>query len=693
MSRLIWKELREHYKLALLVMLGLGATQLAALCGFGNEQNDTYYYHGMTLTRDTFLLVTTFGSAAAGLLFGFLQILPELKTDRWAALLHRPTPRGHLFLGKAFAGILLYSLATIPPFLLCTWLAATPGHFPLPFVPELCLAGIADTFAGLLYYFAALLIALQRGGGFGLRALPLLAAVHVTTFVTHAVEFSDAVGAVALMLVALGFAAWGAMMNRDSFRARSWPARLALLTVAFYGLCGIVSVIDMGRQLSQTYDYTGANYEITDEGRPIKLIYKDGFVVATQELDGRTPTNPDFKPDRVQSHARYLNGASGYIGDSHGAKRSTRWHSYRAGRSYLEPSDPYSYPQPEQWFEIVKDRTLVGMSIQAKMPVARLDEHGFQPMTGPLTPFPKDVDITVGSEHSYCLWSPNRIRFADLPSRKILDAPLPSPGPIYGTANAYAGTVRSTAFALRTAMAFYDAKKHTLLALIPYHQDVERWGQTSAGIAPSLDRFYVWYRPSNWIPYKTRLTLGSYFEETDAQGNVLHSYTLPPLPESRRQPGWFNQVETYGRSSAFFFGTMLYQKVGGLLGNKRLGAAFDAHRGENARSTLRIGMVLLLVSAACTGVTFYWARRVQFAPAQAWRWAALAFAFNTAGLIIFRLASDWPRFVACARCQRQRPIHLTTCPHCAEGWPAMAPNGTEIFDNMEMTARKSVTVV
>ena len=31
MSRLIWKELREHYKLALLVMLGLLAAELAAL--------------------------------------------------------------------------------------------------------------------------------------------------------------------------------------------------------------------------------------------------------------------------------------------------------------------------------------------------------------------------------------------------------------------------------------------------------------------------------------------------------------------------------------------------------------------------------------------------------------------------------------------------------------------------------------
>ena len=47
-----------------------------------------------------------------------MQILPELRRDQWAALLHRPVPRGTIFFGKVIAGLLLYLLATAIPFLL-----------------------------------------------------------------------------------------------------------------------------------------------------------------------------------------------------------------------------------------------------------------------------------------------------------------------------------------------------------------------------------------------------------------------------------------------------------------------------------------------------------------------------------------------------------------------------------------------
>lgn len=697
MRRLIWKELREHYYLSLLVMLFLGAAHLAALYPLDNDRSDSNYFNGITITRDTYLLVTTFGSAAVGLLLGFIQILPELKPDRWASLVHRPAPRSHLYIGKALAGVLLYSLATVPPFLLCTWLAATPGHFPTPFVPELCLAGIADTFVGLVYYFAALLIALQRGGGWGLRALPLLAAVHVTVFATRTMHFADAMGAAALMLIALGFAACGAIMHRDSFGARRWPARLALLIVGFYGLCGIVDLVNVIRETHRTYDFTGGHYEITDEGRPLKLTYREGLVVSVQELDGSTPTNPNFKPDRVRNHTRYLNSCSNYIGDSHGVKSGWGQRPYRSAWRYLQASSPFSRSHPEQWFEIMKERTLIGVSIQDKVPIGRLDEHGFQPMNARLTPFPGDVTIESNGEHGYCLWSPDRVRFVDLPRHKVTEVSLPQPGPVFGIGTAWASTgstsTHATAVALRTGLAFYDAKNGELLTLIPYHQDVDRWGEIAAGISPALDRFYVWYRPSTWIPYKTRQTLPAYFEETDAQGTVLQSYTLPPLPRTSASLPWFDIAVQDGQSPAFFFGTMLYQKIGAIFGSKTLASAFAGNFGDRAVFTKRTAIILLLGSLICAGVVLYWARRAQFDWPRAWRWAGLTLAFNIAGLILFRLVADWPRFVACGACQRRRPIHRETCPQCAQGWPAVEPTGTEIFDGADVPADKSVAAV
>jgi hypothetical protein len=698
MSRLIWKELREHYQLALLVMLGLLGAELAALYQIYSDQADTNYYRGITLTRDDFLLVTTFGSAAVGLLFGFLQILPELKPDRWAALLHRPAPRGRIFLGKAIGGTLLYCLATVPPFLVCTWLAATPGHFAVPFVPEFTLAGIADTITGLVYYLAALLIALQRGGGFGLRALPLLAAVHVTTFVGRTMWFHDAVAAVALMILALGFAASGAMVNRDSFGARPWPARLGLLIVVFYGLCGIVDLVE-GTYNGRSYSPppSSFSYELSEEGRPLKLNFRKDMVVSVEELDGSTPTSANYKPDRVRNHTPYLNSACSYIGDSHGLNLGWRPNRYRMTMSYLTASPPISDPEPEQWFQLVKEPSFVGMSLRSRMPVARLDEHGFQPVNTPPTPFPRDVTIQPYGGLDYTLWSPTRLRFADFRRRKIIEVPLPSPGPIYGVTTASAqtdsGRAGATVVALRTAMAFYDGRDERLVALVPYHRDTDRWGQINVGISPGLDRFYLWYHPSVWLPYEEQLTMPSYVDETDAQGNVLHTYTVPPAPRTRYFPTPITSLVSRGQSPAFFFGTMLYERFGGMTQITAFRKRHPAYFGGSASDAKRTAIIVVLGSLLCAGVTLYWARRAQFDWPSAWRWAGLALAFNIAGLIMFRLVADWPRLVACAACQRRRPIHLARCPHCAQGWPSVEPTGAEIFDESDISQQEPVGTV
>lgn len=152
MSTLIWKELRENLKWAILAMLVLGGAKLYALHHTRYGQLDTQFYNGMTLAKDSFLTVTTFGCAIIGFLLGLIQIVPELPRDRWAALLHRPMPRSRILGGKILAGLLLYMIAVVPPFLFCVWQAATPGHFPSPFVPALALPGIADLCAGLVYY-------------------------------------------------------------------------------------------------------------------------------------------------------------------------------------------------------------------------------------------------------------------------------------------------------------------------------------------------------------------------------------------------------------------------------------------------------------------------------------------------------------------------------------------------------------
>ena len=698
MSRLIWKELREHYKLALLVMLGLAAAELFALFNDTGSTGDLYFNHGITISREEFKLVTTFGSAAVGLLLGFVQILPELKRDRWASLLHRPAPRSHLFFGKAIAGVLLYGIATIPPLLLCVYFAATPGYFPSPFVPGLAFGSIVDTAAGLVYYFAALLIALQRGGDFGLRALPLFAAVYVTLFVRETPGFQEALWAAALMAAVLALAGCGAMVHRDLWAARPWPARIALLIVAFYGLCGLFDIVHQAVYVTVRQNYSASSYEISEEGRPLRLNQKNGTVVSVEELDGSTPTDPKYKPDQVRSHVHFLRNCSFYIGESHGWQYPEFPRSYRSSTTFLTPARFFTHPQPELWFYLVQKRSMVGISLRTRKPVVRFDSHGFQPPNAQITPIPGDITVDYNQGYGFCLRSPDRARFVDLPSRKITEVSMPVPGPIFGATrvwvNTETGAVQTMAFALRTGVAFYDENDGHLVAMIPYHQEMDRWGSVGVGASRTRERFHLMYSPSFWMPFTVQRSLPSYVEEMDAQGNLLHAYTLPPIPRQSRPVPQILVIAKYGQSPASFFGKMLYQEISVLLGGNRPRDFWAEIFGvDSALATKRITFAVLLSSFICAGVTLAWARRVHFPWLQAWRWAGLTLALNVAGLIIFRLVADWPRFVPCAGCHQPRPLHQSTCPHCAEGWPAATPTGVEIFDNAYVGAEKSAATV
>ena len=699
MITLIWKELRENLKWALLAMALLGAAEICGLYQIRDGQSDYYsYYEGITLCKASFLTITSFACPAIGFLLGLIQVLPELKRDRWAALLHRPVPREVIFFGKAVAGLILYAVATVPPFLLSVWLVSSPGHFAAPFVPGLALAGTADTCAGLIYYFAAFMVALQRGGWVGLRGLPLLAAIHASFFVMKSSHFAAAVWAAVFMAVALCLAAWGAIRHQESFGSRPWPGKFAFLAVAFYGLCGLGDLTQFLYNALAPEKSPFIDYELSDKGAPLKLTYVDGAIVSVQDLDGRTPEDQNYKLDRIRQHLRYLNTSSSYIGDSHGLRPSLRsYYEYRQSNTYIWSGQPFTYPRLEQWYYLVEERSAVGVLPNKRLPVGRLDAHGFEPISAHPVPFPTGTELLSQGGAGYCLWDAKSVRFVNLARREIVNVPLPVPGPIYGVTVASANDegiwTAATVVSLSTATALYDQKDGRLIATLPYHRDVDRWGRLAAGMNATKDRFYLWYKPSAWISRKIQNTMPSYLEEVNAQGQTLRSFTIPPIPVLPNPRTWDDFVARRLQSPAFFFGTMLYQKLGSELGNVRLKEALSRRLGEEWRLTKEIAVCITLLSALSAAATLWWARRVHFSRRRAWAWAGLAFALNLAGLIIFRLTADWPRLVPCSACGRGRPIDREACPHCGHGWPESKPNGTEIFDHGADEAPEAASAV
>lgn len=469
----------------------------------------------------------------------------------------------------------------------------------------------------------------------------------------------------------------------DSFAARPWFGKAALLAVAFYGVCGAGDLARFAFKAGDRSGYLyGVRYELFDTGRPLKVVYQDGSPVAAQELNGDTPAGENYRPDRIRAHLRNMSGVTSYIGDSHGWSSPWGVSRYRSTFSFIAPSSAFNYPSFQQWFYLVKQRTIIGMSPTRKIAIGRLDNQGFQPVSAIPIPFPPDLEVQSAAQAGLHLWTPHDIRYVNLANQRITHLSLPLSGPVSGVATVFIrdSSTMWTVAALSTGLAIYKQKEEDHVITFPYHRDVNRWGSISVHSNDAGDRFYVRYDPSMWIPKKERMLMNSYLEELTMQGEVVHSYTLPPsenFPAPRR---WIDLPERFLQSPAFFFGTMLYQKAGAMMGNNRLQAALGGRFGDNLSKTKETAAYILVLSVLCATVTFYWARRAQIPRQQAWAWTGFALLFNLAGLIVFRLLADWPQLIPCTACGRCRPVTDDYCPHCTQGWPPPNPNGTEIMD-------------
>jgi hypothetical protein len=483
MRALCWKELRENIKWALLAMVALGVAEMLALYHTDENQQYSYFNIGITLCKTTFLLVTTFGSAAAAFLIGSLQILPELRRDQWAALLHRPAPRSVIFLGKVTAGLILYALATLPPFLLSVWLVATPGHFPSPFVPGMVQPGVADICTGLAYYFAALALALQRDKWMGLRAFPILAAFHCSVVANTCLFFYTAMVAALLMALVLFVAGWGTMLHPDRLGARPWPARLAFLAMVFYGASGLGEVAQsILEKVGPGGHSLFSRYEFTRQGVPVRIKFQDGVCISVTDPDGRPIPGADFQPSRIRGHADILNGISSYIGDSHGWKPESYPHTYRDYDDYITDSPLYGYPKPQQWFFVTSSRSLIGYQLLTKKAFARFGQDGFEPVSaGPQPILPDSIWDYITSGHML-FWNGKDLTYESLPKLQGVDLPLPGGGPVFGIGTPYAagGVSSLIGAALPHALAVYDF--------------------TGALVAATGGASYTWEPMARWTP-------------------------------------------------------------------------------------------------------------------------------------------------------------------------------------------------
>jgi hypothetical protein len=682
MKAMLWKELRENFKWAVLAMLGLGLAEF-----YGLTENDAYTDQAATLCKSSFLMSTSFGCAAVGLILGLIQILPEQRRDQWAALLHRPVTRATIFRGKAFAGILLYLVATIPPFLACIWYAATPGHFSSPFVPQMTFPGVADICAGAMYYFAALFVGLRKGAWFGTRAFGFLAAVVVSFFVANAYYplFRVPVEASVLMALALFTAGWGAILTNGALHDQPRLGRLALVTVIFYGVCGLGSIALIVINMFSSPDYYyGTGYQVDVGGRPLKFISSNNAGTTVTDLAGNIIHDKRFTTGYSYNYLLGFTPISRYIGDPHEIKNHAFDYGYRNNQTYVALAGGTFDTEAERWYYLPKEREFIGYYFKTNQRIGSIGQDGFRPgyeQAAPLLEY-------VPSLGYYGL--PSIVQFGstvyenDFDQRKLTPI-FSQPGTDVFGASPMRSNQDQTVALNWGALALLDKmlvinKTGQIIATLPYHQDMDRWGSLEVAVEPAKDRFFLRYGPSQWIDNRVQEKMPSYLEEMDAKGTLLNAYTLPPVPEPDYPRTWQRYISESLQQPAFFFGNIVYKKIGALCGSKRLAQELDETLGPGWKYFKEISIRISVVSFALAALTLAWARQVHMEWSRAWSWVAFVLAFNLAGLVTFRLVADWPVRVRCPQCNRKRPVDEPLCPHCGASWPAPVSRGTEIFD-------------
>ncbi len=227
---LVWKELREASIPGAIAFVIVGAVQM-----YGMSPAQQF----AALDSDGGPSLFTMASAGVALLIGGAQLYRERRGDMAAFLVHRPVPRAMLFWSKSIAGVAWYLIAAGLPLVgSYTWRAVL-GKSATPFVASMMLPDIADLLAGLVYYFAALIVAMRAARWYASWVLPVVAAFGCTLLALFAGSFSGAVVRISVCLVVMLVAARSVFVADGLFEAQR---RLGRMTLALNIAAGLALV-------------------------------------------------------------------------------------------------------------------------------------------------------------------------------------------------------------------------------------------------------------------------------------------------------------------------------------------------------------------------------------------------------------------------------------------------------------------
>jgi hypothetical protein len=658
MKTMLWKELRENLLWALLALAGIGCVEAYGLVGHFRGDGP------VPLMKSAFLMASTWGSAAFGVLLGLIQILPEQKRDRWAALLHRPVSRDVIFFGKAISGVLLYLLATVPPLLASIWYSSRPGNLQGPFSTGFILPGLVDLLAGIGYYFAGLFAGLRRGWWCGPRISGFAVALIMTNLISsEAVSIQFALALIAVEIVVFLGAAFGAMRTNGSFSKQPCWSRVCVMTItATACLVALLFALEFCSFLNSFLPEPPAVGKAPAKN---PYVYRDA---AGKEL---------VRPSAGQQKRGGEIAAMGLKLFGYRSVEDHRFEIFALGGEESPDIQKQAggIERHEHWYYVKNQRLILGYD-EAGL-IGSIGEDGFHPGREKAVPF-KDELVPGSADRPWkpsCFRMGQRVCVFEPKQRKmetfytVEEGGLLEVEPFAALKDNQWDSFDQFLAVLKDRVLVLDLQGKLLVTLPRLHAADFGYNINRQTISATADRYFFYCtRESNWSPGPG---INAYLELFDAQGKHLNTYTLSG-------PGY------YSEPLREFMKAMMSPAMGGVTKAYRMVCArLDSEQEPLARFISRIFRAdsgAWQLAFACAAVVLAWARLRKFSWSRSVGWAVFSLGFNLAGLIAFRLLEDWPRRIKCPGCSKRREIAETTCPHCQSPWPAPKRDGTEIVE-------------
>jgi hypothetical protein len=666
MTAIIWKELRENLKWAVLwaIPLTIGMA-LAAM----NEWD--------SLCSKPFVAFTLSVSCIGGFLLGLGQVVPERARDQWAFLMHRPLSPTRIFLSKVIAGSGLYLAAMLIPLFLAAFWVSRPGRIPAPFDWRMTSAGVVLILNGMLYYFSALIIGTRRARWYASAILPLSIAVVSTVDVFWVAELWQALSIIVIGLAIVAPAAWGSFMCGGQYRSQPLAARAALGLTIVCGFMMISSVLEMalsrwGRAHDVEPPLWSFSYTFGSEAQIVRVAYNF-------KTRSRTVTD--------------LEGKHAYLGADVPMNVLRRAYSdpapYQAGRVFS--ADRYmrrislDAPVNEQWYYCRHEGLLLGYDVTKRELVGSIGPAGFVPAgQQPRERFEDALlDGSLSGQNSDLLAFPTGLYRLSLARRRLEPVFSAVPAePITLAARLWESWGKYEGYSLAVVSGNHvrvlDENGRELFSFDLQWPDY-LW--VCATRSPDGERYIIWYLSSD-----RRERGPEHVVELASDGRELRRYDLPPLANLVPEPRWrrpillsvLNALNPLGRSAVWGPMNLLltpepYQK---------------GEFGEGLRSFVHdllhpnLFVTPMLVSGSlCAVGTWLLARRRGFERRPRRLWTAIGFLAGPAGILTLLVLRGQPSRVACPACGKPRVVTRNNCEHCGVAFTRPAPDPADIFED------------